>query len=206
MEKYDKRNIRLPKKLYNEIEEDVVNLYLELELMAPINPKEIAYKLGFILRNMSDIDEIEMQKLIRFDDKGKRRDGYSFYDPMISTFIIWVNDVDSYIYEHDDFTIMHEIGHIRMGHKEESDLANRIANYYAAYALVPSPLYTLLKCRNEGDIENTFGVSEECSVLCIDRCRKWKEFNGFSKPYEKRFRDYYEARLIDLENKRNAKI
>ncbi len=202
MEKYDKRNIKLPKTLYDQIENDVVNLYLELELIVPIKPKEIANMLGYIVRNMSDITEINKQELLRFDKEGKRRDGYSFYDPIISTFIIWVNDVDSYIYEHDDFTIMHEIGHIRMGHKEESDLANRIANYYAAYALVPSPLYTLLKCRNEGDIENKFGVSEECSVSCIRRCRNWKEYNGFRKPYEKRFKEYYEGRLNSLEKEK----
>ncbi len=109
-------------------------------------------------------------------------------------YIIWVNDIDSFNYERDDFTIMHEIGHIRMGHKEESDLANRIANYYAAYSLVPSPLFTLLDCKDERDIVKTFGVSEKCAGLCLERCRNWERVNGFSKVYEIKFKTYYEKR------------
>lgn len=202
MEKYDKKNIKLPKALYDRIENDVVNLYIELGLTVPIKPEEIAKRLGFIVRKMSEIKDKEKQLLLRFDKDGNQRDGYSFYDPLISTYIIWVNDVDSFNDERDDFTIMHEIGHIRRGHKEESDLANRIANYYAAYSLVPSPLFTLLNCKDEWDIVNTFGVSEKCAVLCFERCRNWKRVNGFIKPYEKKLKLYYENMLKDFRNEK----
>lgn len=188
MERYDKRSIKLPKTLYDRIENDVVALYIEFGLTVPIKPEEVAKRLGFVVRKMSEMKDKEKQRLLRFDKDGNQRDGYSFYNPDISIYVIWVNDIDSLYYVRDDFTIMHEIGHIRMGHKEESDLANRIANYYAAYSLVPSPLYTLLKCKDIWDIENFFGVSEECASLCISRCRKWEQYNGFSKPYEKRLK------------------
>ena len=197
MERYDKNSIKLPKKLYDQIENDVVNLYLELELTVPIDPKEIATRLGYVVRKMSDIKEIDRQKMLRFDKEGNRRDGYSYYDPFISTFVIWVNDLDTLSFEHDDFTIMHEIGHIRLGHKEESDLANRIANYYAAYALVPSPLYALLRCKNATDIINTFGVSDKCAENCYPRCINWMQYNGFRKQFEIRLRTYYENVLAE---------
>lgn len=202
MERYDKRSIKLPKSLYDRIENDVVALYIELGLTVPIKPEEVAKRLGFVVRKMSEIKDKEKQILLRFDNEGNQRDGYSFYDPLISTYIIWVNDVDSFNYERDDFTIMHEIGHIRLGHKGESDLAHRIANYYAAYSLVPSPLFILLKCRNEWDIVNTFGVSEKCAVLCLERCRNWVQYNGVTKPYEKRLKLYYEKLLKDFRNEK----
>ncbi len=87
MEKYDKKNIKLPKALYDRIENDVVNLYIELGLTVPIKPEEIAKRLGFIARKMSEMKDKEKQLLLRFDKDGNQRDGYSFYDPLISTYI-----------------------------------------------------------------------------------------------------------------------
>ncbi len=79
-------------------------------------------------------------------------------------------DIDSSSNERDGFTIMHEIGHIRLGHKEESDLADKMANHYAGFSLVPSPLYELLGCNSMEDIVDTFGVSDECAFICYKRC------------------------------------
>lgn len=201
MERYDKRNIRIPKSLYSQIENDVVNLYVELELTVPINPEDIARRLGYIVKRISQIKDRKAQKILRFDSKGIRRDGYSYYDPAISKYVIWINDIDSYLYEHDDFTIMHEIGHIRSGHKEESDLANMIANYYAGYSFVPSPLYTMLGCQNKPDIIKVFGVSAKCADICFQRCINWENYYGFTKSYEIKLREYYTPIINSTEKK-----
>ena len=103
--------------------------------------------------------------------------------------------MDSFFPEHDDFTIMHEIAHIRMGHKEDSPLAEIIANYYVAYSFVPSPLPCLYDCSTEKDIVDTFGVSKTCGEFCYNRWRKWQIFSGEIKPYEKQLIDYYTKKI-----------
>ena len=115
MEKYDIRP-SLPKKLYDRIEEDVVKLHVELELSIPVKPSEVAKRLGYIVHKYSEIFSEENDLLeLRSGNDGNRRDGLSYYDPSEQTYIIWVNDIDTMYEEHDEFTIMHEIGHIRMG-------------------------------------------------------------------------------------------
>ena len=133
MEKYDIRP-SLPKKLYDRIEEDVVKLHVELELSIPVKPSEVAKRLGYIVHKYSEIFSEENDLLeLRSGNDGNRRDGLSYYDPSEQTYIIWVNDIDTMYEEHDEFTIMHEIGHIRMGHRGDSQLAEMVANYHAAY-------------------------------------------------------------------------
>ncbi len=194
MERYDKKNIELPKEIYEKIETDVVNLYLELELNIPLKAEQIAIRLGYIVKRMSEIKDEEIKNLLRFDKDGCRRDGYSFFNTDIQRFEIWVNNIDSFYYEHDDFTIMHEIGHIRLGHLEESDLANRMANYYAAYSLVPSPLFWFHKLTRESQIIEIFKVSDECASRCYKRCLNWEMYSGEIKPYERRLLNYYKKK------------
>ena len=70
-------------------------------------------------------------------EKGASIDGYSFISNGSPYIVVTLryNRIDNFA-----FTIMHEIGHIDMGHKHGSQLAEVIANHYAGYALAPSPL------------------------------------------------------------------
>ena len=190
--KSDEVMITLPPKLYEQIEEDVSKLHIDLELSIPINPIDIAHRLGFIVKYYSEIvNNDEDFNLLSKDKNGNQRDGLSYYDSSTKKYIICVNDIDSNTEEHDNFTIMHEIGHIRMGHKEDSPLAEKIANYYAAYSLVPSPLPRLYSCSSIIDIINIFGVSVTCGEICFNRWIKWQLFSGEIKPYEKKLMAYY---------------
>ena len=180
----------LPKKLYDMIEEDVTNLHIDLGLSIPIVPKDIAHALGYEIFYLSEYNSKEIQSTFR-SEEGVSIDGLSFINPNTGTFQIWVNDVDIQNPNHDDFTIMHEVGHIRMGHKVRSPLAEIIANYYAAYALVPSPLPTIYGCETFIDIANVFNTSESCAYNCIDRINRWAWYGGAIKPYEQRLITYY---------------
>ena len=53
--KSDEVMITLPPKLYEQIEEDVSKLHIDLELSIPINPIDIAHRLGFIVKYYSEI-------------------------------------------------------------------------------------------------------------------------------------------------------
>ncbi len=182
----------LPKKLYNRIEEDVVKLHIELGLTIPVKPNDVARLSGYVVRYYSELnpEEVNLNEL-RMGNDGKGRDGLSYFDPDIGTYVIWVNNIDFLSSERNGFTIMHEIGHIRMGHHGDSVLAEMIANYYAAYALVPSPLPNLYKCHDFVDIVDTFEVSMSCAFNCAKRCINWATYFGASKQYEKDLREYY---------------
>ena len=110
------------------------------------------------------------------------------------TYIILVNDIDTFKEKHDEFTIMHEIGHIRMNHKTGSLLAEKIANYYAAYALIPSPLPGMYGCNDFTDLINVFDVSIDCAYNCWKRVWNWQIYFGITKEYEKDLKEYFEQK------------
>lgn len=193
----EESRIILPKMIYDRIEEDVVKLHIELGLSIPVKPMDVAKRLGYIVKRISEFngEKKTLMSLFRNDKDGNRRDGLSYYDPDNGTFVILVNDIDSLYEERDGFTIMHEIGHIRMGHRGDSLLAEKIANYYAAYALVPSPLPNMYKCSGFADIIDVFEVSTDCALICAKRCMNWALYFGTSKPYEKELKTYYKGVL-----------
>ncbi len=86
---------------------------------------------------------------------------------------------------------MHEVGHIDLGHKCESDLARKMADYYAGYALAPSPLIEKYASKNSLNISSTFWVSLECADVCALRYQNWKLYGG-------RYLKDYEIDLINL--------
>ena len=87
---------------------------------------------------------------------------------------------------------MHEIGHIDLGHKGESDLARKMADFYAGYALAPSPLIGRYANFEENfDIVSTFWVSPECAEICKNRYQNWLQYGG------RELKDY-EIELINL--------
>lgn len=184
----------LPKALYNRIEEDVVKLHIELNLDLPVDPYRVAGRLGFIIRRFSEISNPEALSILK-SAPDKTRDGLSYRDPTLDTFVIWVNDLDSTYEPRLNFTIMHEIGHIRMGHRNDSPLAEMIANYYAAYSLVPSPLPALLKCSSFMEIMDEFNLSMDCAFNCYRRCMNWAMYGGPIKPYEQKLKEYYQTQL-----------
>jgi hypothetical protein len=184
--------ITIPKALYDLIERDVVDLYTELGLSVPIEPAEVAERLGCDVKRLSDLrSSVDDLDALRLEPDGSINEGFSFRDPNSGRYIIVVNDIDIRTIERQEFTIMHEIGHIRMGHKHDSPLAEAIANYYAGYTLVPSPLYKIHECSDVLDIAIKFGVSMECAGVCFKRIQNWINICGY-KDYEIRLLEYYD--------------
>ena len=184
----------LPKSLYDRIEADVVKLHIDLDLVLPVDPYLVAKRLGFIVRRFSEISNEDALNILKTGPDNSR-DGLSYRDPELDTFVIWINDLESTYEPRLNFTIMHEIGHIRMGHRGDSPLAEMIANYYAAYALVPSPLPALLKCNSFMDIIDEFNISIDCAFNCSKRCMNWAMYGGPIKPYEQKLQEYYKKIL-----------
>ena len=171
-------DVSLPKRVYDVIETAVVGMYKELGIKnVPIKPIEIAERKGYILKNYS-----ELSPAARIELKTKDRDGVSFYNQELGAFIICYDDVKSYYRKR--FTIMHEIGHIVLGHKQESELARKMADYFAAYSLAPSPLIHEYRCEDYMDISNVFDVSPDSAGYSFQRYENWLQYGGDLKLYE----------------------
>ena len=170
--------LSLPPKLYNKIEENVTNLFLQLNIHSyPVDPMKIAIRLGYELIPFSKMNREAKRILVPKD-----ADGISHYNPETKTFVIYYRPDG--MKERLRFTIGHEIGHIRMGHRCESELARRIADYYAAYLLAPTPWIGQAGCDDYTDVANAFFVSEPCAMRCFTRYENWCSI-PFTKSYEK---------------------
>lgn len=109
--------IKIPSWKYSEIEREVVKLYFKHGIHSyPIDPFTIIKNEGYILIPFSKID-FSKQFI------NKNSDAFSFYSPQLDTYVIVYND--NRLLRRIRFTLMHEIGHIKMGHKGESDLAKK---------------------------------------------------------------------------------
>lgn len=175
MSDYNPCSLLIPK-VYRKIEMTVVNMLLKLDIRTvPIDPFLIVKKMGYILKPVSS--DVELKQ--HFQDYGgsgcccRNKNG---------VYYIVFNDKE--IIGRQRFTVMHEIGHILLGHKEKSDLAEQEANCFASYALAPSPLIAKYGCDDYIDIANKFNVTPECAINIVPRYRKWM-YDGGNKDYEK---------------------
>ena len=177
--KDDLIDIKLPKKAYAKIEIAVTKLFVELNIgKYPIDPFEISKRKGYILHTYS---ELSAQKRKGF--KAKDFDATSFYDPDLNTFVIYYDETQSI--ERIRFTLMHEVGHITLGHREESDLAKKMADYFAAYSLAPSPIIMKYDCEDYLEVAERFVISNECADYSFQRYKNWIEYGGRISAYEK---------------------
>lgn len=87
------------------------------------------------------------------------------------------------------FSILHEIGHIALGHKQDSMLADAEADFFAKYAIAPPMLVHLIKPSDYIDIAQAFGLSDECAYNSMSYYNKWLNIPGYSE---------YEYRLIEM--------
>lgn len=170
----------LPQKVYNKIKGLASSLYLKYSVCEiPIDVFSVAKKEGYTLFAFSDLDYQGQAVLHSFG-----LDGTSLYDTKTNKYHIYYDD--SACIERQRFTIMHEIGHILLGHKEESDLANIMANYFAAYALAPSPLISKFGIEDYVEISNIFKVSIDCAQLRLVDYNNWVQYGAKCSSHEQR--------------------
>lgn len=158
-----KKESKMTSWLYEKIERKVVALYVEQGICSlPIDPFAIIKKRGYILVAYNKVNH------------PTQKDGddvFSWYDPQRKTYVIAYNPNRQL--DRVRFTLMHEIGHIDMGHKCESGLAKKIADYYAGYALAPSPLIQKFANADVETIRKVFNVSLQCAQVRSDRYMNW---------------------------------
>lgn len=164
---------------YEKIERKVVDLYVEQDIHTiPIDPFEIIKKRKYTLIPFSTLSD-SVREIIG----NENNDAFSFFDKQSNNYVIVYSDDKPLLRLR--FTLMHEIGHIDLGHRSESDLAKRMADYYAGYALAPTPLIYQLIMRDSNDVSQAFWVSKSCAKVRYDRFIKWLMYSdGEFKDYE----------------------
>lgn len=149
---------------YEELKTEVANLFERYKVCSlPINAFELAARMGFhIVPYKAWPDRVE--KLI-----ARQKDGISFiYDDEV---YILYNDEKTF--ERQNWTIMHEIAHRHLGHREESIVAGREAEFFAKYALIPPPLVHMLGIKTPDEIQAHFIASREAATYGMNYYQKW---------------------------------
>ncbi len=169
---------------YAEIGCSVADLYEELGIKTfPIDPFDIAKRKGFVLKPYSQLSEQTCATLRQHEWSGASmrcdKSCYIYYD-------------DSQVKPRQRFTVMHEIGHILLGHKQDSDYAEKCANHFAAYALAPPPIVWRCKCNTAKEAAKRFDLSMSCAENAVNRSYAWASARCDCTDYEKRILKQFE--------------
>ena len=145
----------------------------------PVNPFRIARVLGFILVPYSSLTPEGEAVCLK-----RSTSGFKFHLEDGKRIQYYIAFNDRKCSGHVRFTILHEIGHILLGHMQESDLAEAEANFFAKYAIAPPSLVHLIKPDDYIEIADAFGLSSECALNSWNYYRKWLYVPGI-KDYER---------------------
>lgn len=170
--------MKLSNNRYEEIKTTAVNLCIKYNISCvPVSSFEIAQKMNI--------------KICPYPNKNKNiflkmsGDGFNVNIEKMpsSRYIIYYNP--DKMYQRTNNTIMHEIGHIVLGHTEASELAEAEANFFAKYLLAPPVLIHKLNLKSPKEIAKIFEISHQASEIAWTYYKHWLENSGgFYKPYE----------------------
>lgn len=179
---------KLPYDTYEEIKREVVKFLKKMNINSlPIDCFAIAKQMGFILIKFSELSEKTREEILLCG-------GDAFTLELVDSNEKFIFYNDNVVMGKQRFTIMHEIGHYVLGHKEsDSDLAESEADFFAKYTLAPLPLVMQKNIENYVDLADNFGISKECAYYVMDNFIKWIT-HGPSKLTD------YENELIELFN------
>ncbi len=163
----DMTNIKLPSRRYGEIEQIIVDFYWELDIrFIPLAPLAIAQAMGCGPIPYRSLGRIAYPIL-----KEASPDAVTcwiFNKP----FVLFDDRMPA---SRCAFTMMHELAHICLDHRQHSKLAEIEANYFAATALCPLPLLEKSRLRVPAEIAKAFGISDECAQNRLKRLSVWQK-------------------------------
>lgn len=157
---------------YEELKTEVANVFERYRVCSlPINAFELASRMGIHMVPYLAKPE-KAASLVSY-----QKDGFSF-----------IRDGETYIYYNDtkkferqNWTIMHEIGHRILGHKCESLIAEREADFFAKYALIPPPLVHILGIKTPEEIQRHFIASREAAANGMSYYHSWLRHHNKTK-------------------------
>ena len=164
--------MRLSNDRYEEIKEAVVDLFERCAVhCTPISGYEIAINLGIKVIPYSALPSSKRLLAVRLCP-----DGFTAFED--GEWRICVNDDSQITYGRINFTILHEIGHIILGHTEDGELADAEADFFAKFAQCPPVLVHKLGLHNVGEIMTHFDISYGAACNAMSYYAKWLQYSG----------------------------
>lgn len=174
--------MRLADYRYEEIKATVVQFFEEQDITCvPISGFEIATKLDIKVIPYSAYSA-NRELLERYSEEG-------FSINRAGQWYIYYNDTQPYA--RINFTIMHEIAHIVLDHKQESQVAKMEADFFAKFALAPPVLMHKFNVNDSLEVSEIFGLSQEAAIYAFEYYQKWLKYSG-------EFYADYELKLLNM--------
>lgn len=182
--------MRLTTRTATYIKIKISNIVKEYNLTYPIDPFILCEKMGYVLVKYSDLSPEVIEKY-----KNKNKNGFKIEDSDGTIYIIYNDIKDIRIIK---FTILHEIGHIVLGHLEESELAETQANFFAGFLLAPPVIIIYLNiCDDINKISKVFGITYSCADSSNNRANSRKKYGpDYLEDYEQIFMDLAKGVII----------
>ena len=170
--------ITLSNERYEEIKNIVADTFESFDIhCTPISGFELASQMGVTVIPYSVYSQKGVQELML----KRSKDGFSIMRN--DKWYMYYNDKKKY--DRINNTIMHENAHIILDHTEDSELAEKEANFFAKFALAPPVLIHKLDLKNVEDVAERFEISYEAAVYAWDYYEKWLRYGGdYYKNYE----------------------
>ncbi len=127
----------------------------------PIDCIEIIKSLGIPLYKYSELSTPKIRKCLLVSN-----------DAFTLQSVIFYND-NFPLKERQRFSLMHEVGHIILGHNGECGEFEEEADIFASYMLAPRIIIHNFKCQNADQIHKMFGLSYAASNKALISYRKW---------------------------------
>ncbi len=175
--------VRLLPRRCEEIKQIAIQILMKYDVSSvPIDVFELAEKMGIKVTPYSCYPKEKLSILLYCS-----KDGVSLEKDSVPH--IFYNDEKNHFRIR--YTIMHEIGHIVLNHQEQSELAEKEANFFAKNILAPPVLIHELHISTVEEIVVQFDISLEAATYAFDYYQKWLH-------YGKRYYTPYECDLLQL--------
>jgi len=183
-------NYRLPDFRFEEIKKTVADIVARYSISSiPVDVFDLAKKLGIRVVPFSEVSEYVWNKIRSFGIPDNI-DGFFLMAEKYGREVPFIYFDDSRSRGRIRFTMLHEIGHFILNHKEQSTLAEAEANFFAKYMIAPPVIVHQIQPNDYLDLKNRFDISDGCAWNAFSYYIKWlghKERNGkVLEGYEKK--------------------
>lgn len=180
---------------YEFIKEEVIHIFVMYKVKCiPVSGFEIASKMGVTLIPYSGLSKSRLKASLKVSEDG-------FFLEIEGHEYIFYNDIDR-SYERQNWTILHEIGHIVLDHNGHSAHEEVEADFFAKYAIAPPVLIYRIKADSIRDIYDAFDISMEAAEYAFEYYRKWRKWHFASGKYT----NYEKALLLLYEESQQLNI
>lgn len=154
-----------------------------------LNVQNLIYEKNIVFDSIQNYSILTRTPLTWFlsEDKQVLRNGCNLYIPDCDCYIVLYNNEITY-FEHLNWTLGHEIGHIYLGHITDGDTEEVEAHYFASQLFMPDYTLYMTACEYKKitakDIVEIFGVSEPAAKKRISTMKKRTSFSASKRAKE----------------------